>query len=107
MKSFKSFMTDALDDEISTLAALDKKRRRRKAPDDINEVSIKPNTARLFSYALLTRAHNHRNAVRSSDDTNAKLNALADLMTDAVYLSLVSIATDQSDPMILRKIPRR
>jgi hypothetical protein len=51
-----------------------------------------------------SRVISRKKAVQSTDDTKAKLNALADLTADAAYLSALSVAIDQNDPTIMRKL---
>ena len=72
--------------------------------EQLDEIAIKPSTARIFAIALISRVISRKKAVQSTDDTNAKLNALADLTADAAYLSALSVAIDQNDPSILRKL---
>ena len=72
--------------------------------DQLDEIAIKPSTARMFAIALISRVISRKKAVQSTDDTNAKLNALADLTADAAYLSALSVAIDQNDPTIMRKL---
>lgn len=74
---------------------------------DLDEAAIKPQTARIFAFALLSRVLSHRQAVKNASDTEAKLDALSDLVADVAYVALLQIATDQNDPNLLRKLPRR
>lgn len=88
MRSFRSFTDDP-------------------ALQELDEIAIKPQTARIFAFSLLSRALSHRQAVKNESDPAAKLDALADLVADVAYVALLQIATDQNDPSILRKLPRR
>jgi hypothetical protein len=72
--------------------------------EQLDEIAIKSSTARMFALGLIRRVISRKKAVQSTDDTNAKLNALADLTADAAYLSALSVAIDQNDPTIMRKL---
>ena len=56
---------------------------------------------------LTTRAHAHRNKVKNATNTNAKLDALADLMTTIAHLNTLSIATDLNDKTLLKGTRRK
>ena len=56
---------------------------------------------------LTTRAHAHRNRVKNATNTNAKLDALADLMTTNAHLTTLSIATDLNDRTLLKGTRRK
>ena len=115
MKKFRQYLQD---DEPISLAAKDRKLRRLKPPKDItdkdlydtetiNEIAIKPNTARLFAIALISNVLKTRDKVQQSDKIESKINELSVLMTQVAYMLLLTIATDQNDPTLLRKIRRR
>lgn len=115
MKKFRQYLQD---DEPITLVAKDKKLRRHKPPKDItdkdlydtetiDELAIKPNTARLFAIALISNVLKTRDKVQQKDDIDSKINELSVLMTQVAYMLLLTIATDQNDPTLLRKIRRR
>ena len=53
--------------------------------------------------ALTVRASGQRSKVKSASGTNAKIDALADLMLTTAHLQTLSIATDLNDRSILRK----
>ena len=56
---------------------------------------------------LTSRAHAHRNRVKNATNTNAKLDALADLMTTVAHLNTLSIATDLNDKTLLKGTRRK
>jgi hypothetical protein len=74
--------------------------------DQINEIALKPSTARAVALMVTARMVEHRKRVKSATDTNEKIDHLSDLVSDAVSMSLLSIAVDQNDPGLLRKIRR-
>lgn len=74
---------------------------------DINEVSIKPQTARVLAYALLAQVLSRQNEIQRETDINKKLNLIADQNRYNAYLSILQIAIDSNDPQLLRKIRRR
>jgi hypothetical protein len=57
---------------------------------------------KIAAVGLATRAHAHRNRVKSATDTNKKLDALADLMTTNAHLTTLGIATDLNDRTLLK-----
>jgi hypothetical protein len=73
---------------------------------EINEIALKPSTARSFALVLTARMVEHRKRVKSATDANEKIDHLSDLVSDAAYMSLLSIAVDQNDPSLMRKIRR-
>jgi hypothetical protein len=73
---------------------------------EINEIALKPSTARAIALMVTARMIEHRKWVKSATDTNEKIDHLTDLVSDAAYMSLLSIAVDQNDPNLLRKIRR-
>ena len=73
---------------------------------EINEIALKPSTARAIALMVTARMIEHRKWVKSATDTNEKIDHLSDLVSDAAYMSLLSIAVDQNDPNLLRKIRR-
>jgi len=118
MKRFKQYLQDANDDKILTLVSKEKKDRRKKDDKDtiqnepnedesLNEVSIKPNTARIIALMLLARINTIRSKAKSEESLTVKINHLTDLMTQMSYLAILNIATDQSDATLLRKIPKK
>jgi hypothetical protein len=74
--------------------------------DQINEIALRPSTSRAFALMLTARMLQHRKNVRNATDLNDKLDHLSDLVSDAAYMSLLSIAVDQNDPSLMRKIRR-
>ena len=74
--------------------------------DQINEAALKPSTARSFALMLTARMIEHRKRVKAATDIGEKIDHLSDLISDAAYMSLLSIAVDQNDPNLLRKIRR-
>ena len=74
--------------------------------ETLNEISLKPSTARAFALMLTARMLQHRKNVRSATDTNDKLDHLSDLISDAAYMSLLSVAVEQNDASLMRKIRR-
>jgi glutamine cyclotransferase len=118
MKAFYQYLNDSADTEIETLLSksrrLMKKRRDKEITDDelyeyltLDEVSIKPTTARVVALALISKLLNRRTKVKQEEDLANKINHLADLNADVSYLLLLVIATEQNDPRLLRKIPKR
>jgi hypothetical protein len=73
---------------------------------EINEAALKPTTARTIALMLTARMIEHRKRVRGATDTSEKIVHLSDQVSDAAYMSLLSIAVDQNDPNLLRKIRR-
>ena len=73
----------------------------------LDELSLRPCTARILAIAILARISAHRTAVKKTSDPNTKIDALADLIADTAYLSALQIAVDQNDPALIRQIPRR
>jgi hypothetical protein len=74
--------------------------------DAINEVALKPSTARAFALMLTVRMTGHRKQVRSATDVGEKIDHLSDLISDAAYMSLLGVAIEQGDQSLLRKIRR-
>ena len=73
---------------------------------EINEIALKPSTARAIALMVTARMIEHRKRVKAATDTNEKIDHLSDLVSDAAYMSLLSIAVDQNDPNLIRKIRR-
>jgi hypothetical protein len=100
MKPFSKYHYDmseiALDRELETLLE----------SVDIHETSIKPQIARVISYAILASVISRQNAIQRESDINKKLNLLAEQNRYNAYLSILQIAIDQNDPTLLRKIRR-
>jgi hypothetical protein len=71
-------------------------------PEDLDESLGRKGWVKGAALVLTARALSHRNAVKNAADTNAKLDALADLITTNSYLSTLSIATDLNDRSLLR-----
>jgi hypothetical protein len=69
---------------------------------DLDESLGRKGWVKGVALVLTARALSHRNAVKSATDTNAKLDALADLITTNSYLSTLSIATELNDRSLLR-----
>jgi hypothetical protein len=72
--------------------------------DAINEVALKPSTARAFALMLTIRMQEHRKRVRNAVDVGEKIDHLSDLISDAAYMSLLGVAVEQGDQSLLRKI---
>tara|TARA_R110002074_G_scaffold361031_1_gene534021 strand:- start:85 stop:417 length:333 start_codon:yes stop_codon:yes gene_type:complete len=110
MKRFRQYIQDQKEEEILTSVAKEKKSIRHKDHKhklQINEVSIKPNTARIIAITLISRLHTIRNKIKSEKNISNKINNLTDLIAQVAYLEMLSIATDQNDPNLLRKIPKK
>lgn len=76
-----------------------------KNQDELDEVySVKPTTARYLSLALLTKLLNSRKEVQSAETTEDKLDALSDMLLHASYLDVLSIAINQNDPRLIKKV---
>ena len=97
MKTFKQYLSEDMND-ISLNELLQ---------TDINEIAIRPTTARAISVALIARILNQRKDVQSAPDLETKIDRVADLIASTSYLSILQIATDQNDINLIRRIPRR
>lgn len=97
MKAFHQLRKPDLDDELESILE----------SIDINEIAIKPQTARVLSYALLSRVLSSKSRIESERDVSKKIDLLAELQTNNAYLAILQIAIDQNDPTLLRKIRRR
>jgi hypothetical protein len=76
--------------------------------DMLDEIySVKPATARYLSLALLTKLLNSRKEVKSAETTEDKLDALSDMILHASYLDVLSIAIDQNDARLIKKVKPR
>lgn len=76
--------------------------------DILDEIyAVKPATARYLSIALLTKLMNSRKEVKSADTTDAKLDALSDMLLHASYLDVLSIAIDQNDATLIKRVRRK
>ena len=77
-----------------------------------NQIQIDENLSRkgwvkVAALSLTTRAHQHRSSVRNATNINAKVDALADLMTTVAHLQTLSIATDLNDRTLLKGRSRK
>ena len=75
--------------------------------EDLKEIySVKPTTARVLSLALITKCLNARKAVKAAETNEEKCDALSDMILNNAYLLLLSIAIDQNDATLIKKIKR-
>tara|TARA_B100000315_G_C14567351_1_gene583652 strand:+ start:11 stop:277 length:267 start_codon:yes stop_codon:yes gene_type:complete len=70
---------------------------------DLDEAIARRGWVKIAAGALTARAHAQRSRVKTTSGTDAKIDALADLMLTTVHLQTLSIATDLNDRSILRK----
>jgi hypothetical protein len=75
--------------------------------DDLNELKVKPRTARVFSLFLLTRILNKRKQLKTEEDISKKLDYIADMLLEVSYFSTLMIAIDNNDPTLLQKVRKR
>ena len=73
----------------------------------LDEAIARKGWVKVVAVTLTARAQSHRNRVRNASDTNAKLDALADLVTTTAYLQTLSIATDLDDRTLLKGTNRK
>lgn len=72
--------------------------------EDLQEVAIKPQTARFVALALLTKIIRDKKKVATADTTDRKIDALSDMIVDGAYLSALAVAVEQGDGLILRRL---
>jgi len=108
MRRFKDFVKEGPPKEkILTMVTKDKEAQKKRDPEDLDEVTLHPKTARILSLAVLARILNHRKKVENATDIGEKLNAMASLLVDNSYLGLIAIALDQKDTTLLRKVTKK
>jgi hypothetical protein len=73
----------------------------------IDEALSRKGWVKVAALALTTKAHQHRNRIRSASDTNSKLDHLADLTTTVAHLQTLAIATDLNDRTLMKGRTRK
>jgi hypothetical protein len=58
----------------------------------LNEIAIRPGTARIMAVGLLARVAKHKETIKRAPTMNAKLSAIADMLSDVAWLSALAIS---------------
>ena len=104
MKRYRDFISDQILSDLEDTQSSESDCRSNLQAEGL---ALKPETARIFAFALISRVMSHRNDVHNATGAEAKIDKMSDLVTDIAYIALLQIAMYQNDSRLLRKIPRR